>query len=390
MKTRELLLRLIFILNLCAAGALGLAMLALYISPETFWMLAFAGLSLPIGILINIAFVVFWLFFYRRRAGISIIALIITFPEFGNLFQANGSYSLADFEEIAQQDSGIHILSYNVRLFDLYNWSENKTTRNNIIDIINREKADIICFQEFFYEDTGTFNTLDTLKRMQKAKNIHIEHTAHVKKVNHWGIATFTKYPIVKKGVLKFRDSTDNISIYTDIKVFDDTIRLYNLHLESIRFRSEDYKALQKFTGNEDNTKLGGPQQIVGRMRKAFIRRARQSNIIKKSIAQSPHPVIVCGDFNDPPSSYTYHSISKLLDDSFRESGSGIGTTYIGLIPFLRIDYILFSPDVFTSMAFRVIRERQSDHYPIASILKYNRSKALEFQASEKQAEEVE
>jgi endonuclease/exonuclease/phosphatase family metal-dependent hydrolase len=390
MKTRELLLRLIFILNLCAAGALALAMLALFISPANFWMLAFTGLSLPISIITNFAFFVFWLFVYKRRAGISLIALIIASPEFGNLLQINGSFNLSDFEEISMQDSSIHILSYNVRLFDLYNWSENKTTRNNIIDIISKENADIICFQEFFYEDTGTFNTLDTLKRIQKAKNIHIEHTAHVKNVNHWGIATFSKYPIVKKGILKFRDSTDNISIFTDIKIFGDTVRVYNLHLESIRFRSEDYKALQKFTGNEDKTKLGGPQQIIGRMRRAFIRRARQSDIIEKSIAQSPHPVIVCGDFNDPPSSYTYHRISDILEDSFRESGSGIGTTYIGLIPFLRIDYILYSPEAFTSLAFRVIREKQSDHYPISSILKYNKSKAEEFQASEKQTEEIE
>jgi len=383
MKTRAFFLRLLFILNLCAAGALVLAVLSFYISPEEFWMLAFAGLSLPIAILSNLIFVAFWLFVYPRRSGISIIALLIAIPEYGNLFQLRIKSDLEKFQEISKQDSSVHILSYNVRLFDLYNWTENKTTRNKIIDLVHAENADIICFQEFFYEDTGTFNTLDTLKQIQKAKNVHVEHTANVKKVNHWGIATFSKYPIVKKGILKFRDSTDNISIYTDIKVFGDTLRIYNLHLESIRFRSEDYKALQKFTGNEDQTKLGGPQQIVGRMRKAYIRRARQTNVVEKSISESPHPVIVCGDFNDPPSSYSYHKISSNLKDAFRQKGSGIGTTYVGLIPFLRIDYILYSPKVFSTSAFRVIHDKLSDHYPITGILKYHSNSAKKYQTLE-------
>lgn len=390
MKTRAFLLRILFVLNLSAAGALVLALLSFYISPEGFWMLAFAGISLPIAILFNFIFVAFWLFVYPRRSGISLIALLIAIPEYGNLFQFHPITDFTDFQEISEQDSNLHILSYNVRLFDLYNWSENKSTRNKIIDLVHKEDADIICFQEFFYEDTGIFNTLDTLKKIQKAKNVHFEHTANVKKVNHWGIATFTKYPIVKKGVLKFRDSTDNISIFTDIRVFGDTLRIYNLHLESIRFRSADYKALKKFTGNDDQTKLGGPQQIVGRMRKAYIRRARQTKVIEKSISESPHPVIVCGDFNDSPSSYTYHKISSNLKDAFRQKGSGIGTTYVGLIPFLRIDYILYSPDVFNTNAFRVIHKKLSDHYPVTGILKYNSKEAKSYCASEKEAEGVE
>jgi endonuclease/exonuclease/phosphatase family metal-dependent hydrolase len=389
MKTKAFFLRLLFILNLFAAGALVLALLSFYISPVDFWMLAFAGLSLPIAILSNLVFASFWLFVYPRRAGISLIALIIAIPEYGNIFQFRAKSDLEEFQEASEQDSNIHILSYNVRLFDLYNWTENKTTRNEIIELIHNENADIICFQEFFYEESGVFNTLDTLKEIQKATNVHIAHTAHVKKINHWGIATFSKYPIVTKGVLEFPDSTDNISIYTDIKAFGDTLRIYNLHLESIRFRSEDYKALKKFTGNEDQTKLGGPQQIVGRMRKAYIRRARQTKVIEKSISASPHPVIVCGDFNDPPSSYTYHQISSNLEDAFCQKGSGIGTTYVGLIPFLRIDYILYSPEVFSTNAFRVIHEKLSDHYPIAGNLRYNASSAKKFESLENQSEEI-
>jgi endonuclease/exonuclease/phosphatase family metal-dependent hydrolase len=83
----------------------------------------------------------------------------------------------------------------------------------------------------------------------------------------------------------------------------------------------------------------------------------------------------VCGDFNDTPNSYTYHQIAKNLNDAFQEAGSGIGTTYIGAIPFLRIDYILYSPEFFTPLFFRIIPKKLSDHFPISSALRYQKSK---------------
>ncbi|MEX1188574.1 MAG: endonuclease/exonuclease/phosphatase family protein [Bacteroidia bacterium] len=371
MLSRNLLKRLLFLFNLAVVSALLLSILSLFISPETFWMLAFMGLLFPLLLLCNFLFVFIWLFIYPRRAIISGIVLLLCLPQIGALFQFGFQSDVANYKT---ENDEVKILSFNVRLFDLYNWTDNKTTRNKIIDLVRSVDADIICFQEFFYEDTGSFNTLDTLKRIQKATKVHIGHTAQVKKVNHWGIATFSKYPIVNKGKLEFRDSTDNISIYTDLKINKDTVRVYNLHLESIRFRSEDYKALESITGKKDDTKLGGPQRIIGRMRKAYIRRARQTAIISSHIAESPYPVIVCGDFNDPPSSYSYKQISKKLKDSFRQAGSGFGTTYVGLIPFLRIDYILYSGSFYEGLKHEVIREKLSDHYPIVSVLKKKES----------------
>lgn len=366
MASNQFIKRIIFVINLGVAAAMILAKLALFISPEQFWMLAFMGLLFPFLLIVNLAFCIFWLFVYPRRALISFVILLICIPQLGSFVQIRIP---KDSSQLKISENQLKILSYNVRLFDLYNWTENKRTRNKIIDLVKTVDADIICFQEFFHEDTGTFNTLDTLKQIQRANKVHIAHTAHVKKVNHWGIATFSSYPIVHRGELKFRDSTDNISIYTDLKVKDDTVRVYNLHLESIRFRSEDYKALETITGKKDDTKLGGPQKILGRMRKAYIRRARQTDIIAKHILESPYPVIVCGDFNDPPTSYSYQQISNKLTDTFRAAGAGFGTTYVGLIPFLRIDYILHSREFFKTISFEVISKKLSDHYPIVSVL---------------------
>jgi endonuclease/exonuclease/phosphatase family metal-dependent hydrolase len=179
----------------------------------------------------------------------------------------------------------------------------------------------------------------------------------------------------VNRGIIPFKDSTDNISIFTDVRMYGDTVRVYNLHLESIRFRKKDYEALKTFTGNEDQTNLDGPQLIIERMRRAFIRRARQTDEIRKHLESCPHPIILCGDFNDTPNSYTYHQIAKNLNDAFHEAGSGMGTTYIGMIPFLRIDYILYSPEFFTPLFFRIIPKKLSDHYPISSALRFGKVK---------------
>jgi len=378
---KGLFTRIIFILNLIAVMGLGLSYFALFLSPENFWVLAFMGLAYPILLIINACFVCFWIIVRWRLALFSGIFILIGITKINDLYQFGSSYTKDEISEFRAEDSTFDVMSYNVRLFDLYNWTENKFTRNKIMDLLNKEQPDILCFQEFFHEDTGNFNTLDTLKQILQASNVHIEHTAHVKKVNHWGIATFTRFPIIGKGIIPFKDSTDNISIYTDIKAYRDTLRVYNLHLESIRFRREDYKALKKITGNEEETDLDGPQLIIQRMRRAYIRRARQTDLIRDHIQQCKHPVIVCGDFNDTPNSYAYHQISEGLDDAFPQAGRGMGTTYIGLIPFLRIDYILYSPEFFKSLYFKTIRKKLSDHYPVVSTLKLLPEQPLETNA---------
>jgi len=344
--------------------------LALFISPEKFWVAAFFGLGYPIFLIINLLFFVFWLLVRWKLALFSGILIASGAAKINDLYQWRTSPSFRTIEQFKEADSTLHVTSYNVRLFDLYNWTKNKFTRNNILELLQRENSDVMCFQEFFYEDTGKFNTLDTLLEIQPATSYHIGHTAHVKKVNHWGIATFSRYPIVGKGQIAFRDSTDNISIYTDIKAYGDTIRVYNLHLESIRFKREDYKVLKELTGKDTLADMDSPQRIIAKMRRAFIRRARQTDIIARHIALCPYPVIVCGDFNDTPYSYAYHQISRGLKDAFRTAGSGIGTSYAGVIPMLRIDFILYSPEKFSPLYFHTIRKKLSDHYPVSSIFK--------------------
>lgn len=270
-------------------------------------------------------------------------------------------------------DSVYKIMSYNVRLFDLYNWTNNKQTRNQIFNLLAEESPDIVCFQEFYYEDSKDFNSLDTMQSFMKAKNMHVEITKTVKEKNHFGIATFTNFPIINKGKIVFGKTSDNLCIYTDVLINGDTVRVYNMHLQSIRLRREDYKFLEALLKEKDKKEevdeFGGATTIMGRMKKAYMRRAWQAEVISSHIRNCPYKVLVCGDFNDTPTSYTYRIMSRGLYDAFKISSSGLGRTYIGRFPSFRIDYILHSKDI-QSADFEVIARELSDHYPVTCSFK--------------------
>ena len=97
--------------------------------------------------------------------------------------------------------------------------------------------------------------------------------------------------------------------------------------------------------------------------------RSRQVDELSAHINSSPYPVIICGDFNDPPYSYAYSRISQYLQDTFLEKGKGFGISYNGsFIPY-RIDYILHS-NYFECLKYSMVRKKLSDHYPIVVTLK--------------------
>jgi len=345
-------------LNYCFVGALLLSYLSVFISPEKIWLLAFFGLAYPFLLLMNIIFIIFWIYKKRLFFLMSLIAILLGWNYLASYIQI--PLKKTKIETLPEQE--FNILSFNVRIFDLYDWSEGKNTSAQIFEFINNEKFDVICFQEFYTKDYGELTEDSVIKFLNKKYNKHIEYTIEKRNFNY-GIATYSRYPIINRGVINFNNSS-NSTIYTDIKKGNDTIRIFNNHLQSIRFNKNNYSFITNSKVLKDDERLKEIKDISSRLRDAFIKRASQANIISNYIESSPFPVIVCGDFNDVPVSYTYKTMKRNLNDSFIEAGRGIGTTYVGKFPSFRIDYIFHSKDV-ECINFEIPDIRLSDHYPL-------------------------
>ena len=262
---------------------------------------------------------------------------------------------------VTSANGSLKILTYNVRSFDYYKWSRFSDATNDIFAFILKESPDIICLQEFYTREKGSLTEPNIQAVLKRTKYSHIKYITGKNHVSNYGIATFSAYPIIGKGEILYW-KTFNLSIYTDIKVGNDTFRIYNNHLQSIRFAKPDYEALDTIT--YDQKELKGIIGITKRLKKAFMIRAKQAEYIAAHISTSPYPVIVCGDFNDSPISYTYQTISKNLNDAFIEAGTGMGKSYFGVFPSYRIDYILHSKS-FSVYQYRSPKFDFSDHFPI-------------------------
>jgi endonuclease/exonuclease/phosphatase family metal-dependent hydrolase len=352
--------RIILAINLVFVLFLALSYLSPFISPAKTWVFAFFGLGYFYLLILNIIFVLYWLIVKRKYALYSAIIIILGFNHILTHFQQNKTNIFSSEQEY------FSVMSYNVRLFDLYNWSNNTTTRDNMINFIAEKDPDIFCFQEYFDADDDYFPVKKPLLEKVSAKYVHEDFfTTKANGSMRFGIATYSRFPIVNKGSLYFSDSISmgNYAIYTDILFQSDTIRIYNTHLSSLHFSVEDYKLVDNELEPQTDIKIGF-KQIARKLRDAYIKRAEQVEILVKHIDESPHQVVLCGDFNDTPVSYTYRTVKKKLKDSFCEAGKGLGNTYIAKFLRFRIDYIFHSENLEASN-FRVIKQTFTDHYPI-------------------------
>lgn len=267
------------------------------------------------------------------------------------------------------------IMSYNVRLFDLYNWTENKKTRNEILSFLKEENPDVICFQEYYYTSGDHFNTRDTLAQILLANNYFEHFTTKIKEPNstnysHFGSAIYSKYPIVNSGVISFDNDKTNNCLYVDLQREKDTIRVFNAHLGSIRFQTADYDYIGGKGNPKKKNQKQAEQRVLGRLAIGFQKRVSQANKVLEELEKSPYPTVLCSDMNDTPISYTYSQFSNKLNDAFTLSGNGVGGTYIGNYPFLRIDFIWYD-DYFQSTNFITHQNKLSDHKAISCTI-YN------------------
>jgi len=337
------------------AFALLVSYLAVHINPESFALPAFFGLAYPYLLLVNIMMVITWAVLLRYEALISAFVIVLGFTHLTNYIQ---------FGKFAGDKQGtFKVMSYNVRMFDNYE-KDHLNSEERVFAFLKEEQADIICLQEFYL--TG-----DPEKKDADIRNIlGDKYRSHMKLVNsgknrYYGIVTYSKYPIIKKGQI-IHEKSSSLSIFTDVIINKDTFRIFNNHLQSFRLRRMESTLIEEIKATDDKETFDVMKSLSMSLREGFIRRARQANAVKTQINMSVYPVIVAGDFNDTPVSYSYRKIRKGLNDSFVNSGYGAGFTYRGNYPANRIDYILYD-NTLTNLYFEIIKVRFSDHYPVTA-----------------------
>lgn len=345
-----------------ASISLALSYLSPFIHPESWSLIPLFGLAYPVIFIIHLLLTTTWLFISKRCAlGMAILIIIG-----GNLHFRTFTIGSGDDPNGAEE---VKVLSYNVHLFDRYNPNPNEAdnNRDKIIQFLDKEDADIMCFQEFYHQDQPTtFVTKDTILKLLDTKDYH-ERYAHVLKGRqNFGISMFSKYPMVQKGEIVFpgKAISFNYCIFADIKTPEGIIRVYNVHLQSIRLNSQDNDALDSPDSDQKAKNSSGMFWIIGKVMGAYPLRGNQTDCLMKHIRKSPYPVVVCGDFNDTPMSYTYSQFNSELTDAFRNSCWGIGNTYAGSLPAGRIDYMFHSSSL-GSRNFIIQDEKLSDHYAI-------------------------
>lgn len=351
------------VLTVISIVSLLLAYLCPFIHPETMWLIPFFGLAYPIIVCIAFFFLLYWALL-RSRWFFYVLGTILL----GGTLHFRTLAVTFSPEEPTETEESWKIMSYNVRLFDLYNASnyDRNKNRNGIISYIHEMDPDVICFQEFYHQDKPTtFSTKDTLIELLKFRDAHERYSHKITGRQNFGVCMLSKYPMIHKGNVPFADSeeSDNYCIYADIVKNRDTFRIYNVHLQSIKLQQDDYAILgtnERQAGGEKSTF----RLLLDKLRIAYPRRAEQARAVAKDIESSPYPVIVCGDFNDTPLSYVYNQFDKKLIDSFRESSNGLGVTYAGKIPAGRIDYI-FHAEGLLSHRFKIQENPFSDHRAI-------------------------
>lgn len=352
---------LILVINIIFAFALLLSYLSVHVSPEKSWILPFFGLLYPYILIINFFLLIYWIIRRRWLFLLSALTVVAGWNHMARTVQLCSSSIMHSNHETFK------IISYNVKNLSNDNVDLNEPEiRNKILTYLDDADADIICLQEFsvFHPDPEAF--IDSVsKRLNLPYHAHSQYT-EIQRKRIDAVFIFSKFPITSFNLIK-KDDIHNYGLFADLLIGQDTIRLFNTHLESLRLKHEDYNFISELDLQfEENENIKARTiSILRKIKTAFSRRALQVDNLAAQIRNSPYPVILCGDFNDSPNSYTYQQLTHNLNDAFIESGSGLSNTYIGKLPSYRIDYILYS-DHFISGDYKREMVRYSDHYPLS------------------------
>jgi len=337
MKKLSFINKIIYFINVIVAVLLLLSFILPFLPPKTFSLLAVVNLGVSFLIFINVLFFLYWVFQLKRKFMLSLFVLLIGYFSFGSLYKFSASKKI-------ENPQNVKVMNYNVRLFNFYEWIPEKGIDTKIIDFIKRESPDVLSIQEYH-----PHKNIDLSFFKYKFEKLSGKKTKS-------GQAIFSKFPIINSGSIEFPDTANN-AIFADVVKGKDTIRFYNIHLESMRI---DTKV--------ENLKKEDSERLFKRIGTTFKMQQFQTELFLMHKQQCKYKMVICGDFNNTAFSYVYRQIKGDLNDTFKEAGNGFGRTYDFKFFPVRIDFI-FTDEAFNINGFKAYNDHYSDHYPIMTIL---------------------
>lgn len=349
-------------INFFFATLLLFSYLGAVISPQKFWPLAFLGLVYPILLIINLLFCIYWATRLKRYVFISAFSIIVGFNVLLNSIELSSTPEPRSISSVPH----LKLMAYNVHNFRTLDTPRNSPANIPILKLIDSIQPDIIGIAEY----NSRLKICDSLQKVLNTNQFYFEPFIKAE-TDSTGLALFSKYPIVHRGVIGLStEADDNQAIYIDIKYKSGIVRVYDFHLHSLKLDEQDYFLLDNFY-HRRGIYWDGLRRIIDKLKQGFIIRGEQVDQIRQHAARCPYPYIFMGDFNDTPSSYAFNQMARGMKNTFRKKGTGIGKTFNGGFASFQIDYILVSQQ-FQVLDYQIIHKTISDHYPVCSDVALN------------------
>lgn len=341
------------LLTLVVGAAMTLTYFVPWVNPGRVWFFPVLGLAAPATYVASVILMLYWIIRWRWvRAGAMLLVV------------AAGLFSVSLFwrpdirrayrETVAYDRAAFKVMTYNVRSF--YG-ERGASSVEDILQVIAREDPDIVCLQEFNARLAERSEAISLLG--EKYEIARFGCTPAPDSVYGSRLAILCKYRILRSGTAL----TPSSSVWADVLLGDDTVRVFNNHLRSTAINAADNEFITTHRFLSDTARETRIRSIVTRLRENSAIRAAQVDSIARVVEAARTRRIVCGDFNDTPMSYVYRTMARGFEDAFSECGSGYSYTFRGFFNTLRIDYVL--SDGFDALSYETLPVEYSDHHPV-------------------------
>ena len=351
---KRLVIFLLAILAFVGLLAMALSVLSSYVNPLRFAWCSFFGLAFWAIFFYNVVILALLLLMWSRKAWISIIALVIAIPGVVKSFSLGTSMSGGE----------LRVMSYNLMIFKHQNDQEKTPLEvaTDIAKLVKDQNPDVLCIQEFsgFIPKTSRASCIESFGEMTG-----LPYQYYHQKANFGGNVIFSKYPVYALDEdVSFAKENEYGAVAKVDAGEKGVFYVLCCHLVSFQLTNDELTVFSETNNSKEQVQEYG-KSIVVKLKRAYERRSEEVCKMLEDIPHDGRPILLCGDFNDTPLSYTYHQIKDAgFTDGFVKAGRGIGHTYAGKLPLLRIDYVWGNEQI-EPTSFKRIKFKGSDHYPV-------------------------